>query len=362
MPQSSHDLAAQPARRRTDARSADRDSPGRASCAAPAITRTSRRRSSRSRTAAERRIHRICTGRTPCTPSTKPSRLGYHYLETDVHPTPDGVLLAFHDAVLDRVSDVTRPDRGLPLGRDRGRPDRRRRSDSHAGRAVRDLSRRRFNIDAKSDRTRSICWPETIAEHDAYDRVCVSSFGVRRLHRLRRLLGPRVSVGGEHVRRRAEPLRPVADPGPQQSRGSPCRSRSTSSIGGRRIRVLTPAPAPGGPSRRQAGPHLDRRRRPDHESADRCRCRRNLHRPDRYVEERAAATRPVDRRIVTDRGREPAAVPAPDSPARTASRRRQVVAPGRCGTGGRRRTTPSSLTFVFAPYLTDVVGDDLPGD
>ena len=31
--------------------------------------------------------------------------LGYGYLETDVHVTRDGVLLAFHDQVLDRVSD-----------------------------------------------------------------------------------------------------------------------------------------------------------------------------------------------------------------------------------------------------------------
>ena len=31
--------------------------------------------------------------------------LGYDYLETDVHVTRDGVLLAFHDQVLDRVSD-----------------------------------------------------------------------------------------------------------------------------------------------------------------------------------------------------------------------------------------------------------------
>ncbi len=33
------------------------------------------------------------------------AELGYGYLETDVHVTGDGALLAFHDLVLDRVSD-----------------------------------------------------------------------------------------------------------------------------------------------------------------------------------------------------------------------------------------------------------------
>ena len=40
--------------------------------------------------------------------------MGYRYLETDVHITADGVLLAFHDDRLDRVSDGSGLIQALP--------------------------------------------------------------------------------------------------------------------------------------------------------------------------------------------------------------------------------------------------------
>ena len=41
--------------------------------------------------------------------------MGYRYLETDVHATADGHLLAFHDSRLDRVSSGTGPVADQPL-------------------------------------------------------------------------------------------------------------------------------------------------------------------------------------------------------------------------------------------------------
>ena len=40
--------------------------------------------------------------------------MGYRYLETDVHATRDGRLVAFHDSVLDRVSDASGAIASLP--------------------------------------------------------------------------------------------------------------------------------------------------------------------------------------------------------------------------------------------------------
>ena len=51
----------------------------------------------------------------------------------------------------------------------------------------------RINIDIKAPGAVVPLW-ETIRRHAAYDRVCVGSFGERRLHAFRRLAGARVAT------------------------------------------------------------------------------------------------------------------------------------------------------------------------
>jgi glycerophosphoryl diester phosphodiesterase len=117
--------------------------------------------------------------------------LGYRYLETDVHATRDGVLLAFHDRVLDRVTDRSGTIANLTYvqvseARIHGIDPIPRLSE-----LLTEFPDARFNIDAKSSAAVALL-AATIEEYEAYDRVCVASFGIRRLYELRRRLGWRV--------------------------------------------------------------------------------------------------------------------------------------------------------------------------
>jgi glycerophosphoryl diester phosphodiesterase len=118
--------------------------------------------------------------------------LGYRYLETDVHATADGVLVAFHDHVLDRVTDRTGPISQLPYAEVAGARIGGRDPIPRLSELLTAFPEARFNIDAKSDAAVNLL-AAVITEHEAYERVCVSSFSVARLHRLRRRLGPRVA-------------------------------------------------------------------------------------------------------------------------------------------------------------------------
>ena len=124
--------------------------------------------------------------------------LGYRYFETDVHATADGVLLAFHDDRLDRVTDRQGLIAELPYA---AVAEARIHGIDPVPRLDELLSAfpdARFNIDAKSPTAVDLL-ADTIAEHGAADRVCVSSFGVDRLHRLRRRLGRDVASSASAV-------------------------------------------------------------------------------------------------------------------------------------------------------------------
>lgn len=114
--------------------------------------------------------------------------LGYRYVETDVHLTADGELLAFHDDHLDRVTDGSGVIAELPWSTvQHARVDGREpipRFEDLLG-AWPDL---RVNVDPKHD---AAVGPlaEVILRTGAVDRVCVGAFSDKRLARLQTLVG-----------------------------------------------------------------------------------------------------------------------------------------------------------------------------
>ena len=124
--------------------------------------------------------------------------LGYTYLETDVHATRDGVLFAFHDRVLDRVTghrgtvaDLTSADLGRALigGREQI---------PTMECLLEEFPDVHFNIDLKAEAAVEPL-ADLVRAMRAYDRICVASFSQRRLDRFRRLVGGRVATSAGPV-------------------------------------------------------------------------------------------------------------------------------------------------------------------
>ncbi|GAA2282792.1 glycerophosphoryl diester phosphodiesterase [Streptomyces ruber] len=118
---------------------------------------------------------------------------GYRYIETDVHATADGKLVAFHDATLDRVTDA------------RGRiADLYWKDVRHARVAgvepvplfeelLEAFPEVRWNVDVKAE---SALHPllNLIGRTRSWHRVCVGSFSESRVARAQRLAGPRLAT------------------------------------------------------------------------------------------------------------------------------------------------------------------------
>ena len=110
--------------------------------------------------------------------------MGFRYLETDVHLTADGVVVAFHDDVLDRVTDGSGAVADLMWDELRDA----RIEGTEAIPTMADLFETfpdaRFNIDAKSE---AVVEPllALIRRHGGVDRVCVGAFDDARLARIR---------------------------------------------------------------------------------------------------------------------------------------------------------------------------------
>ncbi|MDI3406554.1 glycerophosphodiester phosphodiesterase [Streptomyces cavernicola] len=118
---------------------------------------------------------------------------GYRYLETDVHATADGKLVAFHDATLDRVTDSggristykwaemqharVAGSEPVPLFED----------------LLEEFPEACWNVDIKAEPAlRPLV--DLIRRTRAWDRVCVGSFSESRVARAQQLAGPRLAT------------------------------------------------------------------------------------------------------------------------------------------------------------------------
>lgn len=120
--------------------------------------------------------------------------LGYRYIETDVHATRDGVLLAFHDDQLDRVTDHV----GVIAEMDFADVARARVSGQEPIPRFEELLLAwpdiRINIDPKRDNAVEPLI-RVLKDCDAIDRVCVTSFSSARIAHIRKALGPTLCTG-----------------------------------------------------------------------------------------------------------------------------------------------------------------------
>ena len=124
--------------------------------------------------------------------------LGFRYLETDVHLSADGVLVAFHDEDLSRTCGVdARIDQLTWEEISELRVDGREPIPA-MHQLFEAFPAARFNIDSKSDDSVDpLC--DLVTELHVLDRVCLAAFKWKRLRRIRRRFQDRVMTNTSQI-------------------------------------------------------------------------------------------------------------------------------------------------------------------
>ncbi|MET9966927.1 glycerophosphodiester phosphodiesterase [Streptomyces sp. NPDC006356] len=119
--------------------------------------------------------------------------LGYRYIETDVHTTRDGKLVAFHDSTLDRVTDGAGRIADLPWDDVRHARVGGKEPVPLFEELLETFPEVRWNVDLKAEPALHP-FLDLIDRTNAWDRVCVGSFSEARVIRAQRLAGPRLAT------------------------------------------------------------------------------------------------------------------------------------------------------------------------
>jgi len=155
-------------------------------------------------------------------------RLGYTYLETDVHVTADGMLLAFHDDHLDRVTDRVGVIADLPWATVREAKVDGREPIPLFEDLLGAFPHARINVDPKHD---AAVEPlvSALRRCSAIERVCIGAFSDRRLARMRALCGPQLctSLGPGGIVK----LRAISVGTPRLRLAAPCAQVPTAARG-----------------------------------------------------------------------------------------------------------------------------------
>ncbi len=119
--------------------------------------------------------------------------IGYKYLETDVHLTKDGFLIAFHDDTLDRVTDKSGLIRDLTLSEIKKAKIAGTDEIPLLSELLNSFTDCFFNIDCKVDETVQPLI-NLINNKNFINRVCIGSFSQKRINFIRKSLGKEVKT------------------------------------------------------------------------------------------------------------------------------------------------------------------------